>query len=132
MITVTKRFRFEASHYLPNYNGKCSELHGHSYLLEITVKSIKVDKINPTRHKWINPKTGMVMDFGDLKSIVQKYIIEKLDHKHLNPIIRNPTAENTILFMVDILNVALPQHIRLHHVRLWETHDSHADWSEEE
>lgn len=71
-ITVVKEFSFAASHFLPNHPGKCQNLHGHTYKLQVGVRG-KVD-----------PETGMVVDFGKLKDLVEKTIIEKLDHAYLN------------------------------------------------
>ena len=71
-ITVVKEFSFAASHFLPNHPGKCQNLHGHTYKLQVGVRG-KVD-----------PETGMVVDFGKLKNLVEKTIIEKLDHGYLN------------------------------------------------
>lgn len=71
MITISKNFNFEASHVLPEHPGQCSRLHGHSWELEVAVTG-KVD-----------PKTGFVMDYGDLKNIVHRSIISRVDHQHL-------------------------------------------------
>ena len=87
-ITIGKLFTIEACHNLYNYKGKCKRFHGHSYHLEIQIK------------KRINPDTGMVMDYGKLKEIVNKYVIEKLDHFYLNDIMSfNTTAENMIFWI---------------------------------
>lgn len=66
----SKEFRFEASHILPRHKGKCSRLHGHSWKLIVFVKGD------------IDPETGFVIDFSDLKEIVQP-LIDALDHRHL-------------------------------------------------
>jgi 6-pyruvoyltetrahydropterin/6-carboxytetrahydropterin synthase len=81
-LTVSKTFRFEAAHSLPYYIGDCAKLHGHSYTLEISCKG-EVDK-----------ETGFVMDFKELKKIVQEKVIDLLDHEFLNNVFKNPTAEN--------------------------------------
>lgn len=72
---------FDAAHYLPNYPGKCANLHGHTYRTIIEIEGE------------INEKTGMLIDFTTLKKEVHR-IIDKLDHTLLNNIIPNPTAEN--------------------------------------
>lgn len=69
-MEITKTYRFEASHILPRHPGKCSRLHGHSWVLHVSVEGS------------INPETGFVMDFGDISKVV-KPIVEKLDHRHL-------------------------------------------------
>ena len=118
MITITKIFRFEASHSLPKHKGKCKNLHGHSYKLEVTVGS-----------KQLNEK-DMVMDFGDLKKIVNKEIIDKLDHQHLNQFYDNPTAENMVIDFFNKINDGLFgfNFVFLDSIRLWETDTCHADW----
>lgn len=67
---VGKEFEFEASHVLPHHKGKCSNLHGHSWKLSVMVEQ-EVDQ-----------QTGMVMDYADIKEIVQP-IVNELDHAHL-------------------------------------------------
>lgn len=69
-MELTKTFRFEASHVLPKHPGKCSRLHGHSWVLHVSVSGS------------INPQTGFVMDFADISTVV-KPLIERLDHRHL-------------------------------------------------
>lgn len=82
MPSVTKQFRFEAAHHIPNHPGKCKRLHGHSYMVEVTV-------IGDT-----NEETGMVIDFDDLKAAVGP-VIEQYDHRNLNDIfLPLTTAEN--------------------------------------
>ena len=120
-VSITKRFNFESSHNLLNYNGKCSQLHGHSYILEITVK------------KRIDMKTEMVMDFGDLKKIVNKFVIDNLDHKYINNVIPylNPTAENMVYWIWEILEKeALLK--GLSKIDLWETKDSYVTLTKED
>lgn len=69
-MELMKEFRFEASHILPKHLGKCSRLHGHSWVLRVYVKGE------------INPDTGFVMDYGDIKKVVQP-LVDALDHRHL-------------------------------------------------
>jgi 6-pyruvoyltetrahydropterin/6-carboxytetrahydropterin synthase len=87
-IKVEKIFRFESAHHLMNYCGPCEHTHGHSYLLIVGLKGP------------INRDTGMVIDYKELKNIVQKYIIDIFDHSNINDVMDcNPTAENMILFI---------------------------------
>ena len=72
-IRLTKEFCFEMSHALDNYDGLCRNIHGHSYKLMVTIKGELIQDRD-------NPKCGMVMDFGDLKRIVESQIIDKYDH----------------------------------------------------
>ena len=69
-MELSKIFTFEASHILPKHPGKCSRLHGHSWVLEVTVEGS------------VNPETGFVMDYADLKAAVQP-VVDRLDHRHL-------------------------------------------------
>jgi len=118
MITVTKRFTFEAAHRLAAYKGPCAKMHGHSYKLYITVSG-------PTQ-----VHADMVIDFKDLKTIVDKYIIDKLDHNMLNEIIpMKTTAENMVIWIGDMIEKHLPVGIILQRIRLYETEDSYAEWS---
>ncbi len=131
-ITVVKEFTFDAAHYLPNHPGKCKNLHGHTYKLQIGVKGE------------IDPKTGMVVDFGRLKELVDSIIVEKLDHHHLNSLLDltgpdlqnfpnlNPTAEQMVRWVVLILNSYFLKEweglVALNFVRLYETPTSYAEW----
>jgi 6-pyruvoyltetrahydropterin/6-carboxytetrahydropterin synthase len=69
-MELTKTFTFEASHILPKHPGKCSRLHGHSWVLKVSVAGN------------INSETGFVMDYADMSSAVRP-LIERLDHRHL-------------------------------------------------
>lgn len=113
MLTVTKRFEFCYSHFLPAHQGKCKELHGHNGILEVEVTG-RVD-----------PSTGMIIDFGNLKIALER-VLEKLDHKHLNKIIENPTAENILLWLVGELGYY--HNLTLVRLRLYETRDNWAEW----
>jgi 6-pyruvoyltetrahydropterin/6-carboxytetrahydropterin synthase len=105
---LTKRFSFEAAHNLIGYKGKCANLHGHSYVLEVTVEG--------------EPKhDGMIIDFYDVKKIVEEKIIEKLDHTYLNDIIEQSTAERIALWIWNALHKELSA---LYEIRLFETEDS--------
>ncbi|MEK7173196.1 MAG: 6-carboxytetrahydropterin synthase QueD [Patescibacteria group bacterium] len=114
-MILTKNFSFDSAHRLENYKGKCKNLHGHTYLLEVSV----IGKINN--------KTGMIIDFSILKKVVNDLIIEKLDHQYLNDIIDNPTAENMIQWIWNILYKTLEeQGAKLFMLKLWETPTSSA------
>ena len=108
-IEVRRMFEFEAAHQLPNYDGACAHVHGHSYKLEVALKAP------------INPVTGMVMDFKELNRIVTEEIVSKLDHKWLNDIFPMPTAEIMVQGMWDTLITVLPG---LYEVVLYETANS--------
>lgn len=117
MTTVTKIFTFDACHHLPHYDGACNKQHGHTYKLEVTVTG-KVDK------DITNPKCGMIIDFKDLKKIVDDTVISKYDHSNLNDFFENPTAEIMVEQIgIDIMK-KLPITVSLVSVKLWEKIDS--------
>lgn len=73
-MKISKIFTFDASHMLDGHDGKCQNLHGHTYQLEVTVASILINE---------GAKAGMVMDFADLKTWVKQTILEPFDHAFL-------------------------------------------------
>lgn len=70
-MKLTKIFTFEASHILPKHPGRCSRLHGHSWVLKVSVEGK------------VQPETGFVMDYADISAMVKNYVIDALDHRHL-------------------------------------------------
>lgn len=106
--SVTRSFSFEAAHQLPWHEGKCQRLHGHSYRLEVTVEG-------PVR------ENGMVIDFGDVKAVVEREIVERFDHQYLNDFFHNPTAEVVAAEVWKSLEAA---GLGVSRIRLWETADS--------
>jgi 6-pyruvoyltetrahydropterin/6-carboxytetrahydropterin synthase len=126
-VMVVREFQFESAHHLPGYNGKCQYPHGHSYKLRIGVTG------------FVARTSGMVMDFVDLKSIVNQQIVEVLDHKNLNEITNNnfpdhmPTAENMVLWIHEVLTEYLEENymgLRVSLIDLNETANSYASWRE--
>lgn len=144
-VRVTKEFRFEMAHALWNYDGKCKNIHGHSYILQVTVIGEPISDVN-------NPKYGMVIDFGDLKKIVNDSIVNQMDHalvisekskhdtllqteqmfdrRHITKY--QPTCENMVIEFAKIIKNILPNSVKLHSVRLWETASSFAEWCAED
>lgn len=139
-IRVTKEFSFEMAHALDGHDGKCRNIHGHSYQLAVTIIGTPIKDDN-------SPKNGMVIDFADLKSIVNRTIIEPLDHglmlyeksEFLNSITAyshqllitkpyNPTCENMVIDFAQILKTNLPKEVTLHSLILRETKTSYAEW----
>lgn len=108
-MRIRRRFRFEAAHRLPRHPGKCRNLHGHSYCLVVTVE------------RPVDPVTGMGMDFADLKLVVGREVVERLDHRSLNEVIENPTAEEMAVWIWKRLADSLPG---LTEVELHETRDA--------
>lgn len=115
--SVCKIFSFGAAHYLPYYEGKCRNLHGHTWTLEVEVSGE------------INPRTGMVVDFAKLKGLVNEEIIDNLDHTLLNDGLVNPTCENLLDWIWEHLSPigSWTGKIKLERLRLYETPDSFAE-----
>ena len=140
-IRVTKSFTFEMAHALWNYDGPCRNIHGHSYQLHVTVYGQPSIDIN-------NTKLGMVMDFSDLKKIVNQYVVGCFDHSVVissrasQPDIERveqmfekfyvvdfqPTCENLVIDMAERIRPRLPAHVSLFSLRLVETATSYAEW----
>ena len=128
-LRLTKEFRFEGAHALTGYDGKCRHIHGHSYILYVTVK-------------------GTPSNPDGTKRIVNEGIIDRFDHalilRDTSPIAEEiagayqrvlvvpfqPTCENLILHFADIIQKALPQGVSLHSLRLHETATSYVEWFE--
>jgi len=141
-IRITKQFSFETAHALYGYDGKCRNLHGHSYKLSVTVIG---SPITDTNHV----KLGMVIDFGDLKKIVKEDIEDVFDHatvfnkntphvelaKELEQrghdiilVDYQPTTENMVVDFAQKIKARLPKDITLYSLRLQETETSYAEW----
>lgn len=122
-MKVCKMFRFDAAHYLPHYEGKCKNLHGHGWVLEVEVDGPVCED-------------GMVVDFVTLKTVVNHNIIDKLDHKCLNDLSKepwylgsafdNPTCENLLIWMWHQID-GVWHGCELSRLRLYETPDSYAE-----
>ncbi len=145
-VSVTKIFTFDAAHRLEHHKGQCQFLHGHTYKLEVTIIG-RVKQYPPGDGP---ADSGMLIDFGDLKNLVQEVILDDLDHTMLNDVewLTNgaTTAESMVrdIFhrldnamegyleaigeMYDVCGVpSNPRGIRVHKVRLWETGTSYAE-----
>lgn len=141
-IRITKQFSFETGHALYGYDGKCKNVHGHSYKLSVTVIGKPISASS-------NVKFGMVIDFSDLKKIVKEEIVDIFDHAtvfnkntphvelaaelenrghHVILVDYQPTSENMVTdFAKKIIN-RLPETIKLHSLKLQETDTSFAEW----
>ena len=104
---VSKKFSFCAAHFLPGYQGKCANMHGHTWEVEFTVEGP------------IDPETGMVIDFVTLKELVEPWI-EELDHHLLNVIFAMPTAEYLALWFRDRWYFEPPA-VELASIKVWES-----------
>ena len=110
-MTISSSFSFDSAHHLPLYKGKCADLHGHHWVLEVEVGGE------------YHAETGMIMDFGTLKRIVNQQIIEVLDHSDLNLHLENPTAENILIWIHERLKPMFFYN-KICCIRLWETPDN--------
>ncbi|MEO6346796.1 MAG: 6-carboxytetrahydropterin synthase [Aquaticitalea sp.] len=141
-IRITKQFSFETGHALYGYDGKCKNVHGHSYKLSVTVIGNPIMDIE-------NVKFGMVIDFGDLKKIVKSEIVDVFDHatvfnkntphvelaKELADRGHNvllvdyqPTSEMMVVDFAAKIKKYLPDTVKLHALKLQETDTSFAEW----
>lgn len=132
MIYLTRKCEFSASHYYhnPQWNdeenrrvfGKCANLngHGHNYTLEVTVKG------------QVDPTTGFVVDLKDLKDVLNREVVDAMDHRHLNKEVPEfassiPTTENIAIAIWQRLERKLSV-AKLHRVRLYELPDLFVDY----
>lgn len=141
-IRITKQFSFETGHALYGYDGKCKNVHGHSYKLSVTVSGSPISDTN-------NVKYGMVIDFGDLKKIVNEEIVDVFDHAtvfnkntphvelamelkkrghHVLLVDYQPTSEMMVIDFAEKIQKRLPENITLHSIKLQETETSFAEW----
>lgn len=129
------------AHALPGHDGLCKNIHGHSYELLVTLIGEPISDND-------SPKLGMVIDFKDLKRIIKGLIVDELDHsmilrtdapddliqimkKNYERIILvdyQPTSENMIIDFAERIKAALPESVKLHHLKLWETVTSYTEW----
>lgn len=141
-IRITKQFSFETGHALYGYDGKCKNVHGHSYKLSVTVIGTPITNRNDV-------KFGMVIDFSDLKKIVKEEIVDQFDHAtvfnettphvelaaelqqrghHVILVPYQPTSENMVIDFAQKIIPRLPENIALHSLKLQETETSYAEW----
>ncbi|MFI3303132.1 MAG: 6-carboxytetrahydropterin synthase [Rikenellaceae bacterium] len=142
LVRLTKEFNFEAAHALEDYVGACREIHGHSYRLFVTV-------IGEPNSETGSSSYGMVLDFGELKRIVNEQVISRLDHafvlrrsdqsyrivgavgsmyKNIVLVDYQPTCENMLIDFAARISLQLPINVSLHSLKLHETATSFAEW----
>ena len=141
-IRITKQFTFETGHALYGYDGKCRNVHGHSYKLSVTVIGKPITDKNHVKY-------GMVIDFTDLKAIVKEEVVDQFDHAtvfnqntphfelskeleqrghHVILVEYQPTSENLVIDFAQRIKSRLPENIKLLSLRLQETESSYAEW----
>jgi 6-pyruvoyltetrahydropterin/6-carboxytetrahydropterin synthase len=110
--------RFAAAHSLRNFKGRCEDLHGHNWRVEVTVRGNKLD-----------PESHILMDFGDLKALMRG-VLDTLDHKYLNEIApfdsENPSSELIARYIYERIAPDLPDGVWMTQVAAWESDDSRA------
>lgn len=120
-VLIASQFEFSAAHSLPHHAGKCRRPHGHNYLLEVGVAG-------QPRPADGTSSEGMVMDFADLRRIVQEQVLTRLDHRDLNEVLpaeqQPTTAEHLALW---VWNALEPWLADLARIRIWETPRSYAE-----
>lgn len=147
-LTVTRKFEFDAGHRIPNHQSLCKHLHGHRYVLEVTLTGTTIEQKDARDF-------GMMIDFGDIKHVIKTYLVDEWDHAFLvydhDDIVKNflatmldhktvvlpcvPTAENLVAIAFAKIEVLLTeklahynQTLKLQHVRLYETPNCWADY----
>ncbi|OFY63182.1 MAG: hypothetical protein A3H98_12445 [Bacteroidetes bacterium RIFCSPLOWO2_02_FULL_36_8] len=145
VVRITKKITLEMAHSLWNYPGPCGNIHGHSYTLYVTISG-EPAKANGS------PEEGMVLDFSNLKKVIEKEISEPFDHSLiLNDAIPfdlkiqltrhhkkvcflgiQPTCENLVLEFSQRIKNSLPGKITLHSLKLQETDTGWAEWFQED
>lgn len=124
-LSVTKKFTFAAAHHLPNHIGKCKQNHGHNWNVFITLTGEMNDDLQS--HEY-----GMIIDFAELKKIVNTYLDLNFDHKDLNTWIYNPTAENITFIIFEGLSTLLNNKARqVTKVDVYESPDSCVTWAKD-
>ncbi len=112
MFEVSVTATFASAHFLRDYKGKCENLHGHNYKVEVTCEGPELDH------------AGMLVDFVDLKRATRE-VVDRLDHKHLNETppfdVWNPSAEYIALYFYQEVRTLLGDGGRISKVRVWET-----------
>ena len=138
MLTITRKLEFDAGHRIPDHNSQCRNLHGHRYVLEITLTGGVVDKDG-------HSDNGMIMDFSDVKKLANSALVEVWDHAFLvyekDHAVRDfldtlpghktvvlplvPTIENLAKLAFDILKSTYTDNfgtgLTLHKIKLFET-----------
>jgi len=124
-LSITKIVKFDAAHYLPDYPGKCKNLHGHTWKVEVEVRLSDNCSYDPDKDK-------MLFDFSKLKAVLKDKVLDEIDHYCLNDIesIGYPSAENLVLWIRGRLYSSMPNFLTVSRIRVWESDDSYAEWKE--
>ncbi len=121
MFEISVDYSFAAGHALRGYKGKCENVHGHNYKVQVTIAGEQLNAI------------GLLMDFVELRAAI-KALVEHLDHRFLNDLPPfdklNPSAENLAKYFCQELEPQVrTQGFRVKAVRVWETDETSATFS---
>jgi 6-pyruvoyltetrahydropterin/6-carboxytetrahydropterin synthase len=120
---LTVKTEFAAAHQLRGYRGKCENLHGHNWKVEVVVKGRELDPV------------GMLYDFTELKARLRVLVDEQLDHRNLNELeafaVANPSAENIARYLFERLGAELPAGVSVDRVTVDETDRCGATYAED-
>lgn len=144
MLTITRKLEFDAGHRIPDHKGQCCNLHGHRYVLKITLVGKVIDI-----HK--NSNNGMIMDFSEIKMLAKQHLVDIWDHAFLvyakDKSVRNfltslpghktviinsiPTVENLVKMAYDILYIVYQDHYGTNlHLQKLVLHETPNCWAE--
>jgi len=111
-MLLIKKFKFDAAHNLMKYRGKCEKLHGHTYTLVVVLEGEPDEE-------------GLIIDFSELKKVVEGEVLNILDHSYINDVIEQPSAENIAIWVWRRLEERLKgPNRRLYEVQIWETEEN--------
>lgn len=116
---ICKSFTFDAAHQLPNHDGKCANLHGHTYRVEVEFAGRVIEE---------GPKQGMVVDFGDVKRVWKEHLEPLLDHRYLNETLSELEVTTAELIAFWIFTRFGAHALMPERVRVWETPTSWAEY----
>ena len=112
MFEVSVEQTFAAGHALRGYRGKCENVHGHNYRVQVLIRGPELDAV------------GMLVDFAEVKRLIQT-VVDKVDHRFLNDLapfdVINPSAENLARYFYEEIGGKIPPPVRLGQVQIWET-----------
>ncbi|MBI1791966.1 MAG: 6-carboxytetrahydropterin synthase QueD [Acidobacteria bacterium] len=112
MFEVSVEETFAAGHALRGYRGKCENVHGHNYRVEVAVVGDELNQI------------GLLVDFADLKKLIRA-VVARLDHQFINDLepftVLNPSAENIARYFYQEITAGLDPGVRIAQVKVWET-----------
>ncbi len=142
MLALTRKFTFEMAHALSGYDGACRNIHGHSYKLYVTIEG-------QPQQDTTSPKLGMVIDFTEIKRVVQRVILDKYDHalvlkrgavseslvemmaeqwSNIIEVDYQPTCENMVVEFYEMIVKSLPKSVKLSELKLYETENSYVTY----